>query len=87
MTGAQLDEIKDAQDTAAWHELNKTDPAALNAVDLLKRVTKLFVQVEGLLQDAEAYVSNTPEADRIGSLVLAAEEVEISVRTQIERMK
>ncbi len=87
MTGAQLDEIKDAQDTAAWHELNREDPAAIKATALLKEAVNLLEQVERKLQDAEAQVADTPEADRIGSLNMAAEELEISVRTQIERMK
>lgn len=87
VTGAQLDEIKDAQDTAAWHELNREDHAAKVAVELLGKAVKALEQVEKLLQDAEANVADTPEADRIGSLNMAAEEFEISLRVQAERMK
>jgi hypothetical protein len=87
MTDAQLDAIKEAEDARIWEELNKEDPATQKAVDLLTKAVALLEQVEQLVQDAAEAVENTPETDRVASLNIDAEELEIAVRTQIERMK
>ena len=86
MTDAQLAAIKEAADARAWEELNEEDPHAKAAVDLLTKVVQLLEQVESLVHDAAEAVEDTPETDRVASLNIDAEELEIAVRMQIERM-
>ena len=85
MTDAQLDAIKEAEDMRIWEELNKDDPNA-RAVDLLNKAMKALEEAEGYLQEAAAEVEHTPETDRIASLNMSAEDLEIDVRMQIGRM-
>lgn len=87
MTDAQLDAIKEAADARAWEELNKEDPHTKAAVDLLTMAVQLLERVESLVQDAAEAVEDVPETDRIASLNIDAEELEIAVRMQIRRMK
>ena len=86
MTDARLDAIKEAEDARAWEELNKEDPHAKAAVDLLTRAVQLLEQVESLVQDAAAEVEDSPETDRIASLNMTAEDLEVDIRMQIGRM-
>ena len=87
MTDAELDAIKAAEDMRAWHELNKEDPHAVEAVAYLRKAVQVLEEVEAYLQNAAEAVEDTPETDRIASLNMSAEELEIDVRAQIERMK
>ena len=86
MTDARLDAIKEAEDARAWEELNKEDPHAKAAVDLLTRAVQLLEQVESLVQEAAEAVEDTPETDRIASLNMTAEDLEVDIRMQIGRM-
>ena len=87
MTGAQLSAIKEAEDAKAWEDLNKEDPHAKAAVELLTMAAQLIEKVECLVRDAAEEVEDTPETDRVASLNIDAEELEVAVRMQIERMK
>lgn len=86
MTDARLDAIKEAEDARAWEELNEEDPHAKTAVDLLTRAVQLLEQVESLVQEAAEAVKGTPATDRIASLNLTAEDLEVDIRMQIGRM-
>lgn len=87
MTDAQLDAIKEAEDARIWEELNAEDPKAQQAVDLLNKAVKALEEAEKHLQEAAGLVEHTPETDRIASLNMSAEDLEIDVRMQVERMK
>lgn len=86
MTGAQLDAIKEAEDMRIWEELNKEDPNAKAAVEFLRQAVQALEEAESYLQSAAGLVEHTPETDRIASLNMSAEELEIDVRMQMKRM-
>lgn len=86
MTNVELDAVKDAIDTAAWHELNKEDPATKEAIEALRVAIGAIVGVEDVLTDAAEKVDNTPEYDRISSLRLDLENLECEIRKQVIRM-
>ena len=86
MNNAQLDAVKDAIDTSAWHELNKEDPAAKESVEIMLNAIKQIEAVENLLTDAAYNVENTPEFDRIESLRYDLENLECDTRKQVRRM-
>lgn len=87
MTGAQLDAIKQAEDMRIWEEMNKEDPKAKKAAELLGQAVQLLEKVEYLLSKAVVAVGDEGETDRIYALNNDAEELEIAVRMQIGRMK
>ena len=87
MTDATLDAIKEAEDARIWEELNKEDPKAQKAVRLLCDAVQMLERIEALIAQAAEAVEDTPETDRIASLNIDAEELEIAVRMQIERME
>lgn len=87
MTGAEVDALKEAEDARIWEELNAEDPKAQKAVELLTKAVQLLEQVEHLVEQAAEAVEYTPESDRVASLNIDTEELEIAVRMQIERMK
>jgi hypothetical protein len=87
VTGAQLDAIKDATYMATWEALNKDDPKAQKAVELLKLAIDLLERVEQVVADAAEAVENTPEQWRVESLNVDADELVSALRMQIERMK
>lgn len=82
-----VDAIKEAADARVWEELNAEDQKAQKAVDLLTKAVALLEQVEQLVNDAAEAVEYTPESDRVASLNIDAEELEIAMRLQIGRMK
>lgn len=86
MTNAQLDAVKDAIDTSAWHELNKEDPATKEALDLIRNAISEIENAERYLNEAANKVENTPEFDRIESLRYTLEDIECDVRKQARRM-
>lgn len=86
LTNSELDAVKDAIDSAAWHELNKEDPATKDAVESLRIAIGAIVGVENVLTDAAEKVDNTPEYDRISSLRLDLENLECEIRKQVKRM-
>ena len=87
MTDAQLDAIKEAEDARIWEELNKTDPKVESAVGHLRRAVAAFKEAERHLREAAELVEHTPETDRIASLNMDTEDLEVDIRMQIERMK
>ena len=86
MTDAQLDAIKEAEDARIWEELNAEDPKAKQAVDLLNKAVTALWDAEVYLQEAAKLVEHTPETDRIASLNMDVENLEVDVRMQIRRM-
>ena len=87
VTGAELDAIKEAADMRAWEDLNTEDPKAQKAVRLLCDAAQMLERVEALISQAAEAIDGTPETFRVESLNNDAEELEIAVRMQIERMK
>ena len=87
MTGAQLESLIAAEDARAWHELCKDDPNTQNAVACVRLAVRALEECESYLKSAAESVEHTPEADRIISLTMSAENLEIDVRMQLERMK
>ena len=85
MAGAEIDTIKEAADARAWEEMNKEDPHAKAAVDLLTKAAHALQQAEDYLQQAAAEVEDSPETYRIASLEEAVENLEIDVREQARR--
>ena len=86
MTNAELDAMKATADMAAWHELNKEDPKAKEAVEKMCIGIREIELVERLLTDAAYKVENTPEFDRITSLRQDLESLECDIRKQVRRM-
>lgn len=86
LTNAQLDAVKDAIDTSAWHELNKEDPATKEALDLIRNAISEIENAERYLNEAANKVDNTPEHDRIESLRYGLEDLECEIRKQVRRM-
>jgi hypothetical protein len=86
MTDAQLDAIKEAEDARIWEALNAEDPKAKQAVDLLNKAVTALWDAEVYLQEAAGLVEHTPETDRIASLNMDVEKLEVDVRMQIRRM-
>lgn len=86
LTNAQLDAVKDAIDTSAWHELNKEDPNTKEAIEKIRVAIGEIELVERLLTDAAYKVENTPEFDRIESLRYDLENLECDIRKQVRRM-
>ena len=86
MTGAEVDAIKEAADAKAWEELNKEDPHAKAAVDLLTKAAHALQQAEDFLQQAAAEVEDSPETYRIASLEQAVEDLEIDIKAQQRRL-
>jgi hypothetical protein len=80
-----VDAIKEAEDAKAWEELNKEDPHAKAAVDLLTKAAHALQQAEDFLQQAAAEVEDSPETYRIASLEQSVEDLEIDVRKQAGR--
>lgn len=87
MTDAQLDAIKEAEDARIWEALNKEDPNAQAAVEFLRQAVQALEEAESYLQSAAELVEHTPETDRIASLNMTAEDLEVDIRMQIGRMK
>lgn len=86
MNNAQLDAVKDCIDTAAWHDLNKEDPATKDALTLMRcALTGIQTTSRQLLAAADK-VDNTPEYDRIASLVCDLDKLECDTRKQMRRM-
>lgn len=77
--------VKEAEDARAWEELNKEDPHAKAAVDLLTKAAHALQQAEDFLQQAAAEVEDNPETYRIASLEQSVEDLEIDVREQARR--
>jgi hypothetical protein len=80
-----VDAIKEAADAKAWEELNKEDPHAKAAVDLLTKAAHALQQAEDFLNQAAAEVEGSPETHRIAALEEAAENLDADVWTQIRR--
>jgi hypothetical protein len=80
-----VDAIKEAEDAKAWEELNKEDPHAKAAVDLLTKAAHALQQAEDFLQQAATEVEDSPETYRIASLEQSVEDLEIDVRKQAGR--
>lgn len=80
-----VDAIKEAADAKAWEELNKEDPHAKAAVDLLTKAAQALQKAEDFLQQAAAEVEDSPETYRIASLEQSVEDLEIDVRKQAGR--
>lgn len=81
----EVDAIKEAADAKAWEELNKEDPHAKAAVDLLTKAAHALQQAEDFLQQAATEVEDSPETYRIASLEGAVEDLETLVRSQARR--
>jgi len=81
----EVDAIKEAADARAWEELNKDDPDAKAAVDLLTKAVHALQQAEDYLRDAAKVVENSPETYRIESLENAAVDLAFDVKKQIWR--
>ena len=87
VTDAQLDAIKEAEDARIWEDLNKDDPKWTNAVEFLRQAVQALEEAESYLQSAAELIEASPETHRVASLNMSAEDLEVSVRMQIERMK
>lgn len=87
MTGAEVDEIVEAEDAKAWEDLNAEDPHTQKAVELLKQATDMLEQVENLVTDAADAVGGTFETHRVASLNIDTGALLIALRMQIERME
>lgn len=86
MTGAEIDAIKEADDSRIWEEMNAETVDTRAAVDLLTQAVALLEQVEQLVTDAAEVLDGKPDASRVESLNIDAEDLECAVRAQIERM-
>lgn len=82
-----VDAIKEAADAKEWEDLNRDDPKAQKAAQLLTDAVKLLEQAETLIAQAAETVEFTPEAARTESLHMDAEDLEIAIRLQIGRLK
>lgn len=82
-----VDAIKEAADAREWEELNKEDPRAQKAADLLTKAYKTLEQAQWYLKDAVSVLEYTPETFRVDSLADDAENLAFAVWQQIERMK
>ena len=87
ITDAQLDAIKQSMDARAWEELNRDDPKAQKALDLLNKAAKALDSVVDMLIEAAAQVDNTPHGCRITSLKDGVEEMGIAVQAQATLME
>ena len=86
MTDAQLDAMKEAEDARIWEELNADDPRRDTAIAFLRQAVQALEEAESYLQSAAEAVEHTPETDRIASLNMTAEDLEVDIRMQIGRL-
>lgn len=87
MTNAQLDAIRGEETMRIWEDMDADNQRAKRAVDQLTKAVEMFRQVEKLINDAAQIVDGTPEQNRIESLNIDVEALEIAVLMQIERMR
>lgn len=80
MTGAELDAAIGTEDMNAWHKLNKEDPHAQRAAELLKGAIKNACEAWKALAKAADEITDTTEADKIVSLQMIAEDLECEIR-------
>lgn len=78
--------VKEAEDARAWEELNKDDPKCETAIAFLRQAVQALEEAESYLQSAAEAVEHTPETDRIASLNMTAENLEVDIRMQIGRL-
>ena len=83
---AKLDAMQGAEDRRVWEALNKEDPNAQAAAELLKKAIKSLEEAESYLRESADKVDATPESLRIDSLERGVEDMEIAIRMQTERM-
>ena len=81
-----VDAVKEAADAKAWEELNKEDPNAKAAAELLVKAANALQQAEEFLNKAAAEVEDSPETYRIAALSEAVVGLEIDVLAQKRRM-
>lgn len=82
-----VDTIKEAADAKAWEELNRDDPHAKAAVELLTQAVQTLQTASELLSQAAAEVEHSPETHRIAALQCAAEILAIDVQMQARRLE
>ena len=80
MTGAELDAMIGTEDINAWHKLNKEDPHAQRAAELLNSAINSVCEAWKALSKAADEITDTTEADKIVSLQMIAEDLECEIR-------
>ena len=86
MTNAQLDAIRGEENMRIWEDMDADCQRAKRSVDQLTKAAEMLRQAEKMIDSAAQIVDGTPERNRIESLNIDAEALEIAVLMQIERM-
>jgi hypothetical protein len=81
-----LDALAGADDARALADQHAEGPDTGRAVEMLKQAARLVEKVERLISKAADAVKDTPEFDRVASLGIDAEDMEIALLMQVERM-